>query len=53
MILSSLDHPRSTKQLAALLGLAPSTVSYHLGVLYRAGLLDRSREGRGVLYSRV
>lgn len=53
MILSSLDHPRSTKQLAALLELAPSTVSYHLGVLYRAGLLDRSREGRGVLYSRV
>jgi hypothetical protein len=53
MILSSLDHPRSTKQLAELLGLAPSTVSYHLGVLYRAGLLDRSSEGRGVLYSRV
>lgn len=53
LILSHLDHPRSTNDLAARLGLSPSTVSYHLGVLYRAGLLDRTREGRGVLYRRV
>jgi DNA-binding transcriptional ArsR family regulator len=53
MILAQLDQPRSTSALAARLGLSPSTVSHHLGVLYRAGLLDRSRDGREVLYSRV
>jgi DNA-binding transcriptional ArsR family regulator len=53
MILAQLDQPRSTTELAARLGLSPSTVSHHLGVLHRAGLLDRSRDGREVLYSRV
>lgn len=52
-ILSQLDRPRSTSELAGCLGLAPSTVSYHLGVLHRAGLIDRVRQGRGVLYARV
>ena len=52
-ILSHLDNPQSTNDLAECLGLSPSTVSYHLGVLYRAGLLDRSRAGRNVLYRRV
>jgi len=52
-ILSFLDRPRSTNELAGCLELAPSTVSYHLGVLYRAGLLDRVRAGRDVLYTRV
>ena len=33
-------------QLVELLGLAPSTISKHLNVLYEAGLVDRRREGR-------
>lgn len=33
-------------QLIELFGLAPSTVSKHLNVLYEAGLIDRRREGR-------
>jgi hypothetical protein len=52
-ILSQLERPRSTSELAVCLGLAPSTVSYHLGILYRAGLVDRTREGKEVLYARV
>jgi DNA-binding transcriptional ArsR family regulator len=30
--------------------LAPGAVSYHLGALYRAGLVDRTREGLAVRY---
>jgi len=33
-------------QLVELFGLAPSTISKHLNVLYNAGLVDRRREGR-------
>ena len=33
-------------QLVELLGLAPSTVSKHVSVLYEAGLLDRRKQGR-------
>jgi len=32
------------------LGLAPSTVSKHLNVLHRAGLLDSRKDGRWVYY---
>lgn len=35
-------------QLVELFGLAPSTVSKHLNVLYEAGLIDRRKEGRWV-----
>jgi len=34
-----------------LLGLAPSTISKHLNILYRAGLINRRKEGRWVHYS--
>jgi DNA-binding transcriptional ArsR family regulator len=38
-------------QLTELLGLAPSTVSKHLSVLYQAGLVDARKEGRWMFYS--
>ena len=34
-----------------LLGLAPSTISKHLNILHRAGLINRRKEGRWVHYS--
>ena len=52
-ILTLLERPQTTADLAARLGLSPSTVSYHLGVLYRAGLLQRRRNRRRVVYTRV
>ncbi len=33
-----------------MLGLAPSTVSKHLNILYRAGLIDSRRAGRWIYY---
>jgi len=33
-----------------LLGLAPSTVSKHLSILYQAGLLESRKDGRWVYY---
>ena len=52
-LLAALDTPASTTQLARSLGLAPGAVGDHLAVLLRAGLLDRSRTGRSVLYRRT
>jgi DNA-binding transcriptional ArsR family regulator len=52
-ILTLLERPQTTADLAARLSLSPSTVSYHLGVLYRAGLLERRRDRRRVVYTRV
>lgn len=37
-------------QLTALLGLAPSTVSKHLAILYHAGLVLPRKEGRWIYY---
>jgi DNA-binding transcriptional ArsR family regulator len=37
-------------QLTAVLGLAPSTVSQHLSVLARGGLVDERKEGKLVFY---
>ena len=37
-------------QLVELLGLAPSTVSRHLSILNRAGLVERRKEGRWHYY---
>lgn len=37
-------------QLIELLGLAPSTVSKHMAVLYQAGLIESRKEGRWVYY---
>ncbi|MFF8941836.1 ArsR/SmtB family transcription factor [Streptomyces sp. NPDC014864] len=52
-LLAALTQPASTTQLAARHFLSPATVSYHLGVLHRAGLVTRTRSGRSVLYRRT
>ncbi|QXJ19896.1 winged helix-turn-helix transcriptional regulator [Actinomadura graeca] len=52
-ILLALAEPAGTTQLARALGVAPGTVGDHLAVLRRAGLLERSRAGRAVLYRRT
>ncbi|MEU4354367.1 ArsR/SmtB family transcription factor [Streptomyces virginiae] len=52
-VLCALDEPASTTALAHRLGLAPSTVSAHLGVLHAAGLLISARRGHQVLYERT
>ena len=49
-VLRALDRPATTTELARRLGYAPSTVSAHLDVLARAGLLDRHRVRRSVFY---
>ncbi|WP_256961816.1 winged helix-turn-helix domain-containing protein [Streptomyces sp. NRRL B-24572] len=38
--------------MAQRLGVSPGTVSQHLGVLYRAGLVTRARHGHLVLHLR-
>ncbi|POX36330.1 hypothetical protein C3486_34190 [Streptomyces sp. Ru73] len=53
MLLRSLDRPCTTTGLAALHHLSPSTVSYHLTRLHRAGLLIRVRDGNRVRYRRT
>jgi len=52
-ILAALDEPASTTTLAGRHGLAPSTVSAHLGVLRDAGLVTARRRGHEVLYRRT
>lgn len=52
-LLRDLDVPRSTKSLASRHNLAPPTVSYHLKVLQRAGLVTATRERQFVLYQRT
>jgi DNA-binding transcriptional ArsR family regulator len=52
-ILTTLDAPKSTTELAARLGLTPGGVSQHLSVLVTAGLAVRQRERRVVLYART
>ncbi|MFJ8014194.1 DUF5937 family protein [Streptomyces sp. NPDC096339] len=52
-VLCALGEPASTTALAHRLGLAPSTVSAHLGVLHAAGLLTSARHGHQVLYERT
>jgi DNA-binding transcriptional ArsR family regulator len=51
-VLSCLDRPTSTTDLAARLGITPGAVSQHLAVLHDAGLVTRARVGRAVLYAR-
>ncbi|MDR3084504.1 MAG: helix-turn-helix domain-containing protein [Streptomyces sp.] len=53
LLLLELAAPASTTQLARSLDLAPGAVGDHLTVLRRAGLLDRARTGRSVLYRRT
>jgi DNA-binding transcriptional ArsR family regulator len=51
-VLSALDAPRSTSALVAQTGLPLGSVGGHLRVLLDAGLLERRRSGREVLYWR-
>ena len=51
-VLTALDTPRSTTDLAVALGVSQGSVSQHLAVLRNAGLIDRHRVGRVVLYGR-
>ena len=37
-------------QITELFGLAPSTVSKHLSILYQAGLVESRKEGRWIYY---
>jgi DNA-binding transcriptional ArsR family regulator len=49
-VLRALEQPATTTELARRLNYAPSTVSAHLDVLARGGLLDRHRVRRSVYY---
>jgi len=53
VLLDDLEVPRTTTQLAALHDLSPSTVSYHLAFLHRAGLITRVRNRNSVYYQRA
>jgi ArsR family transcriptional regulator, arsenate/arsenite/antimonite-responsive transcriptional repressor len=37
-------------QITALFGLAPSTISKHLSILFQAGLVDSRKDGRWIYY---
>jgi DNA-binding transcriptional ArsR family regulator len=52
-LLTDLDVPRAAHHLAARQLLAPPTVSYHLGLLHRAGLVRRWRVGKQIFYERT
>lgn len=43
--------PLCVCQIIEVLGLAPSTVSKHLSVLYQARLIDSSKKGRWIYYN--
>jgi len=51
-VLVTLDTPCSTTSLALRLDVSPGSVSQHLAVLHDAGLIERHRVGRVVLYRR-
>ena len=52
-LLEALRSPATTTDLARALGVTPSAVSQHLGVLRESGLVVRERAGRNVLYVRT
>ncbi|MEV0678959.1 helix-turn-helix domain-containing protein [Actinosynnema sp. NPDC050436] len=52
-LLRDLTAPRTTTELARRHHLAPSTVSYHLSRLHRAGMVTRTRSGTVVRYRRA
>lgn len=51
-VLAGLDRPESTTGIARRLGISAGSASQHLGVLHRAGLVTRARQGHQVLYLR-
>ncbi|WP_410595775.1 DUF5937 family protein [Amycolatopsis sp. lyj-23] len=53
LLLTTLDRPAATTELAGRHGLAPATVSAHLTALRAAGLLASERRGHRVLYRRT
>lgn len=52
-VLTVLDQPLTTVEVAGLLGLAPSTASHHLTILMASGLAIQHREKRSVRYLRT
>ncbi|RAG80557.1 transcriptional regulator [Streptacidiphilus pinicola] len=52
-LLSLLEEPLPTVELARRLRVTPSAVSQHLQVLFATGLVTRARHGRQVLYRRT
>jgi DNA-binding transcriptional ArsR family regulator len=52
-LLSDLRCPRTTAELGERHFLAASTVSYHLGILHRSGLVTRTRTRQRVLYQQT
>jgi DNA-binding HxlR family transcriptional regulator len=52
-ILRELERPASTLHLARMIGVSPGSISDHLSVLRRAGLIAGRREGRSVIYART
>jgi len=53
LILAALESPAGTTHLARSLGMTTGAVGDHLAVLRRAGLVQRARDGRVVLYART
>ncbi|THA48338.1 helix-turn-helix transcriptional regulator [Streptomyces sp. A1136] len=52
-LLSDLHTARTTAELSERHFLATSTVSYHLGILHRTGLITRTRSGQHVRYQQT
>jgi predicted transcriptional regulator len=52
-LLAELGEHQSTQELSDRLPWSAPTISYHLQVLLRAGLAERSRRGRRVVYRRT
>ncbi|MEU8819544.1 DUF5937 family protein [Actinoplanes sp. NPDC048796] len=53
LLLVTLAEPASTSQLARAYGMTIGAVGDHLKVLHQAGLVERARDGRSVLYTRT
>ena len=51
MLLALRDGELCVCQITELFGLAPSTISKHLSILYQAGLVESRKEGRWIYYS--
>ena len=51
LLMALTDGELCQHQLRRLIGLAPSTISNHLGILHQAGLVSCRKQGRWVYYS--